>query len=105
MDLAQATRYCEEVKQGKDGWRLALEVFRTTSRSEARFFALGCLQEALGSRAGAAVRVESQHDRYLIREGVMGWLKGAGATELETQEAFVRTKVWCVGVWSLRNKQ
>lgn len=61
--------------------------------SEARFFSLGCLQDALGARAGAHVRVEGQHDRYLIREGVMGWLKDSGSTKLETQEPFVRTKV------------
>lgn len=81
------------MKRSSDGWRLALEVFRATSRSEVLFFALGCLQDALGARAGAPVRVKSQHDRYLIREGVMGWLKGAGAAEIEAQEAFVRTKV------------
>lgn len=93
LRTTQATRYCEEVKHSKDGWRLALEVFRSTSRSEARFFCLGCLQDALGARAGARTRVESQHDRYLIREGVLGWVKGVGATELESQEAFIRTKV------------
>lgn len=91
---AQATRYCEEVKGSRDGWRLALEVFRSTSRQEARFFCLGCLQDALGARAGAPVRVESHQDRYLIREAVMGWLKGGGGgAELKSQEAFVRTKV------------
>ncbi|CAN0398246.1 unnamed protein product, partial [Hapterophycus canaliculatus] len=70
----QATRFCEEVKGSQDGWRLALELFRATSHPEARFFSLGCLQDALGARAGAAVRVASQHDRFLIREAVMGWL-------------------------------
>lgn len=93
----QATRYCEEVKSSKDGWRLALEVFRATARPEARFFSLGCLQDALGARAGAPLRVESQHDRYVIREAIMGWLKGAGGAELESQEVFIRTKVrWVV---------
>lgn len=90
---AQATRYCEEIKRSKDGWRLALELFRMTARSEARFFSLGCLQEALGARAGAQVRVESQHDRYVIREGVMDWLKSTSAEDLASQEPFIRTKV------------
>ncbi|CAN0025633.1 unnamed protein product, partial [Ectocarpus fasciculatus] len=92
----QATRYCEEVKGSQDGWRLALELFRVTVRPEARFFCLGCLQDALGARAGARRRVESQHDRFLIREAVMGWLAqvgGGGGAELDAQETFIRTKV------------
>lgn len=89
----QATRYCEEVKSSREGWRLALEVFRVTARPEARFFSLGCLQDALGARAGAVVRVDSQHDRYVIRDAVMGWLKAGGGAELESQETFIRTKV------------
>lgn len=84
------------MKGGHDGWRLALELFRVTGRPEARFFCLGCLQDALGARAGARVKVESQHDRYLVREAVMGWLAQGGAgggAELDAQETFIRTKV------------
>lgn len=84
------------MKGSQDGWRLALELFRATGRPEARFFSLGCLQDALGARAGARVRVESRHDRSLIRDAVMGWLTQGGAgggVELDSQETFIRTKV------------
>ena len=88
----QATRFCEEVKASRDGWRLALEVFCATTRLEARFFSLGCLQDALGGRAGASVRVETQQDRRAIREAIMGWMKAGSGAELESQETFIRTK-------------
>lgn len=92
----QATRFCEEVKASKDGWRLALEVLRTTARPEARFFSLGCLQNALGARAGASVLVEAEHDRRMIREAIMEWLKTGSDAELKIQETFIRTKVKCL---------
>ena len=81
------------MKRSREGWRLALELFRATARPEARFFSLGCLQDALGPRAGAPVRVETQHERFLIREAIFGWVKGDGGAELKAQEAFIRTKV------------
>ncbi|CAM9920641.1 unnamed protein product, partial [Discosporangium mesarthrocarpum] len=89
----KATWYCDEVKRSPDGWRLALQVFSTTSRAEARFFSLGILQEALGARAGAAARVTQPEDRKVLREAVFGWLQGVGPAGLEAQEIFVRIKV------------
>lgn len=84
------------MKTSKDGWRLALEVLRTTARPEARFFSLGCLQNALGGHAGASVLVEAEHDRRMIREAIMEWLKTGSGAELKIQETFIRTKVECL---------
>ncbi|CAM9405405.1 unnamed protein product, partial [Choristocarpus tenellus] len=90
---AQATRYCDEVKQSPDGWQVALQMFATTSRPEARFFSLGVLQEALGARAGVAARVTQHENRRVVREVVINWLRGVGPAGLQAQELFVKTKV------------
>lgn len=88
----QASRFLDQVKASDDGWIVALQLFATSHRPEAKFFALGVLQDFLAPRPGTPCRLGSPSDRQQVREVLLGWLSDAAVTLADTDK-FLVTKV------------
>ncbi|KAG5178377.1 armadillo-type protein [Tribonema minus] len=97
----QASQFCDEVKASPEGWVVALQLFSTTTRPEARFYALMVLQDALGARPGAACRLTDPEHRQRVRECLLGWLTSPGVA-LADVEKYIVTKVGVVLALLLR---
>ena len=86
---AQATAYCQQVRELPDGWKYAMQLAMSSESHEVQFYCLGTLQDAfVTGRYGAL----SKEDQLQMRQVFMQWIAADGA-RIGGLPAFVRTKV------------
>ena len=100
----QATRLCDEIKAPGGGWQVALQLFASSRRPEARLFALTAVQEALGPRPGVPPHAGADA-RQAMRDALLRWLRDPSslAVPLVQEERYVRTKLGVVLALLVKN--
>lgn len=85
---AQATQYCEQVKNSPDGWQLCLNLFikNPPSVPEVRHFALQVVEETIRNRFNTIDKTQQD----LIKQTLWEWVK----TSLDSNEKpFIKNKL------------
>ena len=89
-DAAQATNYCQQVKELPEGWKYAMQLFMGESTSvEVKFYSLGVVQDSFVSGRYAAMPGE---DQVQMRAVFMEWVTENGLS-LGGAPSFIRNKV------------
>ncbi|CDS03104.1 hypothetical protein LRAMOSA00506 [Lichtheimia ramosa] len=89
---AQASAYCEQVKNSPDGWQMCLQLFmrQPKAAAEARFFALQVIENTLQNRYES---LDNNAVEY-IRQTMMEYLRRefVDNTDGASEESFIRNK-------------
>jgi len=85
---AQATQYCEQIKNSNEGWQLCLNLFIKTppSTNEVRHFALQVVEDTIKTRSN--ILDKTQQD--LIKQTLWEWVNTSLGTD---EKSFIKNKL------------